>query len=400
MECLSSTPGKVFGLFFLVFSASAVQATTNCSGTLSGTHSDVIVNGVACVLDGADVQGSVLVDSGGSLVATGGTQILGSIQAQSGGDVQLDQVTVVGEVKLLNSGNVIVGDLADVKYLNVEASGNVEVRGIVGGIESKGSGGIKLDGATLFPGGLIVESASGAVEICGSSIGDGIGVVLGAGDVLVEASTQCAASTITGSLKVEKGTGNVRVVGATVNNGDLIVVEQMGSVFLEGVSLSDVNVEKGFGDVTFQNVVTDSDVKIVENGGDVNISGSWLGSAVDVSLNNNVVFYGNASQYEVVSISGNQGSVVVDSNCDFVLTINGNQGVTVANNNETDAALAGAACNNADGLGVTYVEVNQNTGSVLIDNNIGQFLTCSSNASTPTGSGNVFVLTDGQCVGL
>ena len=400
MECLSLTPGKVFGLSFLVFSASAVQATTNCSGTLSGTHSDVIVNGVACVLDGADVQGSVLVDSGGSLVATGGTQILGSIQAQSGGDIELGEATVVGEVKLLNSGNVIVGDLADVSNLKVEASGDVEVRGIVGGIESKGSGGIKLDGATLFPGGLIVDSASGAVEICGSSIGDGINVVLSIGDVLVEASMQCAASTVTGSLEVEKGTGNVRVVGATMTGSDLVVVEQTGSVFLEGVSLSDVKVEKGFGDVTLQDVETDSDTKIVEGDGDVNISGSWLGSSVDVSLNNNVVFYGNASQYEVVSISGNQGSVVVDSNCDFVLKIDGNQGVTVTGNNETDAALAGAACNNADGLGVTFVEVSQNTGSVVIDNNVGQFLTCSNNTFPPTGSGNIFVLTDGQCDGL
>lgn len=60
MEHSVLTLTNTVGLFLLAFGASVSQASTNCSGTLSGTHNDVIVDGASCTLSGATVWGLCL----------------------------------------------------------------------------------------------------------------------------------------------------------------------------------------------------------------------------------------------------------------------------------------------------------------------------------------------------
>ena len=115
---------------------------------LTGSYADVIVNGTSCTLDGATVNGSVLVSSGGTLIANNDTNVFGSVQVDAGGDIDLDNVTVLGDVTLKDSNDVTVGTNATIGTLKVEKSGEVNANGAIGSIESKESGRIRLAGAT------------------------------------------------------------------------------------------------------------------------------------------------------------------------------------------------------------------------------------------------------------
>ena len=348
---------------------------------LSGSYADVIVNGTSCTLDGATVNGSVFVSSGGTLTATGGTEVFGRIEVDSGGNIDLPDVTVLGNVTLMDSNDVTVGSATNIGSLKLDKSGAIVASGAIASIESRESTGISLIGASVFPGSVSMKLANGSLVICGSTIEGVVKVVSTTGHVLAEAS--CGASTIDGSVVVEKGTGNVRLVGATLAAGDLNVIEQTGEVLVEDTSLSDLKVNKITGNVTLQNVITDSDTTIANNGGDVTINESMLGSDVGITSNNAVTVTGNDFSLEDVMISKNGGPVFFDSNFNLSLRIIENIGVTVSGNAFTDA------------------EISKNIGDVSIENNTGEKLNCSDNSLAPTGSGNTITeLTDGQCTGF
>ncbi len=348
---------------------------------LPGSYADVIVNGTSCILDGATVNGSVFVSSGGTLTATGGTEVFGRIQVDSGGNIDLSDVTVLGSVTLKESNDVTVGSTTNIGSLKLEKSGAIVASGTIASIESKDSTGINLIGATIFPGSVSMKFANGSLVICGSTIEGVVNVVSTTGHVLAEAS--CGASTIDGSVAVEKGTGNVRFVGATLAAGDLNVIEQTGEVLVEDTSLSDLKVNKVTGNITLQNVITDSDTTIANNGGDVTINESMLGSDVGITSNGAVTITDNNFSLEDVMISNNSGPVFFDGNVNLSLRIIENIGVTVSGNTFTDA------------------EVSKNIGGVSIEGNTGEKLNCSDNSLAPTGSGNTITeLTDGQCAGF
>jgi len=399
MERFTLPLAATVSLSLLVLGTSVSQASTNCSGALGGTHNDVIVNGTSCTLNGATVLGSVLVNSGGTLIATGGTTVNGSIQVDSGSNIDLDNVRVLGDVSLLNSADVTVGTLATIGTLKLENSGAVNASGNIGSIESKDSWGVKLDGAMVSPGGVNLEFASGPLEICGSTLNDRVNVVSTTGDVLIESSLSCEASTINATVMVEGGSGNVRLVGTlTTTPGDLLVTEQNGNVFLKDVALSDVLVEKTLtGNVTLQNVITDSDISITNNA-HITINGTTFGSSIEINENSGVTVTDNSASLEQVLISGNTGPILVARNCDLMLTVIENDDVTIINNNQVDAITAGATCNTG-GFGLTYVEVNKNTSAVSVINNTGVLLTCTDNSPAPIGSNNTFTFTDKQCIG-
>lgn len=404
---------------------------------LTGSHADVLVNGTSCTLDGATVYGSVLVDGGTVTTTANGASILAGVKVTSGGDITLTAVSVLGAISLEQSGSLVVdgnstvagisikesGDLTIGTFASsgevlVEKSGDVDVNGSVASILSKESGGVRLTDARVFPGGVTMALSSGALEICGTEIGvnsdtqtDGSGgvYVLESGDVLAVADESCGPSEIEGAVIVKKGTGDVRFAGATLNS-DLIVSEQVGHVEVDGsgcdpldppcATVSDVLVQKSTGDITLRSVTTDSDTTIKDNDGNVTVDSSTLGSDVRIQFNGWVELTNNSFSLEDVLISGNEGPVLMDRNCDMRLSITENSDVMITNNNAEAAAAAGAVC--TSGFGFTDADITKNTGGVLFENNTGEGLFCSDNDPAPVqgSTGNVITFSDGQCAGF
>ncbi len=119
-----------------------------------------------------------------------------------------------------------------------------------------------------------------------------------------------------------------------------------------------------------------------------------------IQFNGWVDLTNNSFSLEDVLISGNDGPVLIDRNCDMRLTITENNDVTITNNNAEDAGAAGAVC--ASGFGFTDADVTKNTGGVLIENNTGEGLSCSDNDPAPVeaSAGNAITFSDGQCAGF
>ena len=416
-----------------------------------GTFDDVIVRR-SCTLSGTTVRGSVMVSNRASLTLTGGTEVRGNVLVNSGGAITVGAATVLGDVSLLDSGNLSLGAGASLGSVRVEKSGSISMNGgsvasieskesngitltdatVVGGvtmekstgalsvdggsvasIASRESGGIGVANAKVFPGGVTLQKSTGSLVLCGSEIGlntdldpetddlgqgsGGITVFETTGDVLLVESGSCASSRMRGSVAVAKGTGHVRLVGATLDSGDLSVFDQQGDVEVDGASLSDILIEKTTGGhVSLRDVTTDSDTTIAGNQGDVVIDSSTLGSDVGIASNGSVAIRGNSFALEDVLVSKNRGPVVIERNCDLTLSILENAHVVIANNNPTDASAAGATC--TSGFGLTDVDVSKN-GNVSIVGNTGELLKCSDNGSI-SGADNDFTFTDGQCAGF
>ena len=436
----SAITKQLVAALILVFGTSAVFAQNvepiDCDGhVLRGAYEDVSIAGTTCTLDGATIYGSVFVHGGTLYTTANGATILGGVHLIYADDVTLTAVRVRDEVTLEHSGDLILTGDSSVAVIAIkesgnltidagasagevllEHSGNVAITGTVAGIHSKGSGGVRLTNATVFPGGVTMALASGALEICGSTIGgiDGVykdgsgGVnVLESSDVLVVAEGSCGTSQIEGAVIVKKGVGQLRLVGAALHS-DLIVAEHVGDVEIDGSgcddaiarcgAVSDVNVEKVTGDVTLRSLTTDSDTTVVSTEGRVTITGSTLGSDVRLRLNNAVTVAHNSFALEDVLIAKNKGPVLFDRNCDGRLTITENENVFITNNNANDAAAVGADCQS--GFGFSDTDVSKNLGSVLISNNTGEGLYCADNDSVPSGAGNSITFSDGQCAGF
>ena len=279
-----------------------------------------------------------------------------------------------------------VGAAADIGALKVEKSGAVDVSGAVSSIESKESDMVTLDGAIVFPGSVAISKGTGGLEICSSTIEGEVKVTGTEGNIAVGITADgdnCGASTIDGTVSVEKGTGDVSLVGGELTAGDLIVIEQTGDVTVDGILLSDVKVEKITGHIMLLGIETDSDTTVADNEGDVTIAESMLGSDVSIISNLAVAVTDSNFSFEDVFVGSNAGPVVLDRNTDLNVAIIENNAVTVTNNTFTDA------------------DISKNTGGVFIDNNGGEVLKCFDNNPAPTGSGNTITeLADGQCAGF
>jgi len=404
------------GLLLLWAAAAPAQnvQTVRCRNNvpLRGMYADVTVaNGVSCTLDGALVFGSVLVSGRGTLTAKNGTEVRGSVQVNSGGNITLAATNVLGGVILDQSGNLSVKSGSTLANISMKKSGYLTIENsAVTDVLSTESGNVTVTNARIFPGGVTMKLSNGSLTLCGSEIGfnseteqegsGGVSMLETTGNLLADAGF-CDPSGIQGSVVVEKGTGNVRLVGAALN-GDLAVIEQTGDVVVDGstcngcATVGDVKVEKGkSGDITLKAVRTDSDATISENNGNVTIESSSLGSDVSISRNKKVVVKKNSFSLEDVHISGNGGPIEIDSNCDMRLTVNENSGaVTISNNNVPDAQNAGVTC--TSGFGFSDADVTKNTGGVSIKYNTGEGLFCSDNNPAPTVSGNTITFA-GQC---
>ena len=361
--------------------ANYLNNCVTCNGTLSGTFfSDVIVSGGTCTLDGATITASVQVSGNGKLIAKGGSLIQGGIQVENGGKITLEDVMVLGDVSLKESGNVIINSNAAINGLKLEKSGNIVANGgNIGNIEAKESGSIKLTDSTVFPGGVSMEKGTTLVAK-GATIEGSINVVENNGNISVQSSTT-QVSILNGSISVGKGTGNVTVRDAIMASGDLGVVEQEGNVLVINGTLSDIKIEKIKGNVTLKQVTTDSDSQIGDNDGDIFINRSSFTGDVEIKLNKAVTVKNSSFSLEDISIIGNQGPILIRNNKELGLSVSENNAVTIEKNK------------------VTSLEISKNTGGTTINNNSGEDLICSDNSPAPSGSGNDFEFTDGQCAG-
>ena len=346
---------------------------TLCTGILSGTHDDILVEGGNCTLQNATINGSVMVNNGGKLTVSGGTTINGSIQAENGGNINVNSGTVLGDVSLKNSNNITVGSGANINSLKLEKSGKITASGNIGDIEAKESKAILLNGAIIFPGGIAMEKGSGSLTVQNATIEGSIKVVETDGTIAVNSGSQ-----FEGSITIEKGKGKVNLEGTTFASGDLIVVEQEGNITAQNSTFSDIKVEKSKGKIILRNLITDSDTFIGENDGDVVIENSSFTGDVEIKSNQAVKVKQNSFSLEDISISNNNGLVRIINNKDLGLSVTENKNVIIKNNT------------------VTSLEVSKNSGSVTINNNRGEELGCADNSSLNC-SGNSFQEATGQC---
>lgn len=400
--------GLATGLSLLVLGTTAVHADTICSGIIGGTHDNVIVDGTSCTLNGAFVNGNIIVSNGGTLDTTrNGAEVLGAVQVDGGGDISFDASTLYSGVALNQSGNLSISGSTVVGVVSITSSGEVilESGASVSGIQNLGSLGVSLSDASV-PGGISMTLANGSLVACGAAIG-GSGIFMSQtnGSMIMQGGAKgCASSEVDdGSISVQKGTGDVLIAGAVLF--DLIVLDQVGDVvisdtrFMTGAPLSDFSVTRLTGNVSVDGITTDSDVTVTESTGSVTITGSGLGGDAIISSNGGVTVTKSSFALEDVSITGNTGPILVDRNCDLNLTVLENNNVTISNNSEAAAGKAKVDCN-LDGFGLTNVIVDKNTGGVSIVKNTGELLSCADNDPAPTGSGNSFTITNGQCAGF
>ena len=91
--------GRLAVLLLLASAASAAQ--TLCTGDLRGTHVDVVVNGTACTVNSATIQGNIEVIYGGTLTLQGDTIVEGNVEADSAGDVTITAGSVLGSITVV-----------------------------------------------------------------------------------------------------------------------------------------------------------------------------------------------------------------------------------------------------------------------------------------------------------
>ena len=364
------------------------SAQMACNGVLSGIiNNDVTCTG-DCVLDGATISGNVLCSTG-MLLAKGSSSISGNLLVDGAVTrVELDAVTVLGVVEVLNANSlneIVIQQAATLNSLNVDNSpANVDVSGVLNTIELVNAGNLAADDLTTT-GGILVKGGSGFIEICGSSIGGGLSVEEHSGDVNVDATiVSCDPSTITGGIIVQKGSSDVTVRGANLPSGDIIILENTGTIILDQVQVSDLKLTQNTGALSLSTVATDSDVQITGHMG--NILLSTLNVSGDANINNvegMVTLIDSNFNLEDISITLVTQDVTVQNNTNLTLTVEVVDGaVLITQNTITDA------------------NVNKNTGGVEISNNNIITLSCSDNTPAPTGSGNNIDSPDGQCATL
>jgi hypothetical protein len=370
----------------------------SCSGTLTGNYDEVTVpTSGACTLRGATVRGSVFVSNAAEFTATGSTTIFGNVEASGAEKVTLQNVVISGGFTAENTNIVRTGQAATVTSIQLNHVNSANIGGVINSFGMKDTGSVTFSNATISSA-VSSEFSRGNVRLCGSTLLDGISILSGTGHFTAVTTADCPASSINGTISLQKGFGNMIITGASVENADLLVLDQQGFVKLTGITLSDVNVERITGTVDLIQVQTDSDVKFSETG-HVSLLSAEIGS--DISANHVASFSmkKSSSSSEVLSIFNVDGQVHISETCDVNLNITEGGAVTLHNNSEVAAVAAGATCN-GDGLGLESVEITKNAGAISVTNSTGESLTCADNTLTPSGGGNSFGFASGQCAAI
>ncbi len=218
----------------------------------------------------------------------------------------------------------------------------------------------------------------------GANIEGGISFSQVNGHLKVVAGMNCAKTFLDdGAIEVNKGTGNVNIVGADVIASDVLVKEQKGNVNVKNAAVSDVTISLLDGNALLEDLKVDSDASFSDVTGTVNVRGSTFEGDMKVENNNIVKLHGNNFGLEDVIVHGNKGKVTITKNIDFSIVLSENNGVAFHENN------------------ARVVEINKNKNFVKINKNTVLSMFCSDNTPPPTGSGNtVEVSSSGQCAGF
>lgn len=247
-------------------------------------------------------------------------------------------------------------------------------------MSSNFSGDILVDGGAIGGGGIGVSQGAGDISLCSATVAGEVKLSQNNGDLIASTTGGCTESQITGSVSVEKGTGDVDLNGARIESGDVLVVEQTGNVQISNSIISDITVTKLMGAITVSNTDADSDATISDVSGVVKIMGSRFEGDVSITSSAGAEVLNTDFGLEVVTIEGNSGPVVFNDNTNFSVILTENDDVTVNNNMGRVAS------------------VTKNTGGVSITGNTFTELSCVDNTPSPTGAGNtVTILASGQC---
>ena len=384
------------------------SAQAACNGILTGTFNNGItcVGGGNCTLDGATVFGNAICSTG-TLLATGNSLITGSVLLDDQVTrAELDAVTVLGAVQVTNADvltELVITELANVGAVTVNNAPNTEVRvgGTVQGLDLDNSGDL-IANNLMTNATVSIKGTTGLVDFCGSFLG-GLLVEQHTGNIEINANTlSCDQTIINGGLSATKGSGQVRVIGATLPNGDFIVSEYTGDIILQDIpSVSDIKSEKNIGSVTMASVIVDSDTIIIEQVGDivlqdVDFSGDFAVTGVDGNIaiedlntagdfiikeiDGAIILQDSTFAFEDASIVLVTETVEILRNSDLSLSVEEINGeVTVIDNT------------------ITNGKINKNTGGVVINNNVFTTLSCTDNTPAPIGSNNTVTFGDGQC---
>lgn len=357
---------------------------------------NVVADSGVCWLENVNITGSVQVGAGAALITTGQVMVSGSITAVGSTEVDVRGVLrVLGGFSAADVGRVHVGPSATMGIVSLSNVAAFKASGSMTSINAMGGGPIVLTGAKVLGGGIVRRgtvggSAGGPAQdltICGSTVMGGIMMSETTGNLNAVVTAACAPSELTGTVMVDKGTGNIKIVGNAMRAADVIIGEQNGNVLLADAVASDLSITRVSGSVQLIRVLADSDSALSMILGDIMMQGSTLGGDMLMTGNKNIRLAGNNLGNEMLTITANRGRVVVVNNNGFSGSISENQGVVFTGNTARGAFIS------------------KNSGPSEISNNklgLGG-LGCDGNVPPPTGGNNTYVALArplGQCANL
>ena len=127
---------------------------------------------------------------------------------------------------------------------------------------------------------------------------------------------------LVGGVMIQLGTSAVTIRGANIQNNDLDILQNAGTIVLDQLQLSDLNLEKNMGTLNISSVNTDSDSTIIEHTGDILLTNvAFIGDAIIKDVEGSVVLADSDISLEDVSVILVSEDVTVDNNVDPNLTV-------------------------------------------------------------------------------
>lgn len=389
-------------------------ADTECTGTLGGntiTNDVVVPEGASCTL-ATSVTGSVSIGKGSSFTSTGDITVNGQITARDAGSVVLGgalkaiggvevfgatgftvsanangggvsvlntpTVNIQGAVSILDvldAATVTIGANASPASVFVDQVANTNFKGNTSSLQVSGNGTLVVDGGSITGGGLLRTSGTGDVTVCGGTVQGGIEFSSVTGKLTIVASATCPAASISGTINVAGGAGDIKIADAKMVGADVLVSGRSGNVELINLALSDVGITNLVGSLTM-NSMADSDTTIDGVSGAISVSGfKTEGDFAILNPGSSVTVKDSDFGLEDVSVKGAGGVVSITNNKNIGLTLEENTQVTVTGNTGTDVNLS-------------------KNGQVTFNGNTFDSVVCSDNTAV-TGSGNTIGFGDG-----
>jgi hypothetical protein len=312
--------------------------------------------GMACRLTGTIVRGSVQVQPGGILLASG-VQVAGSVQGDLATHVQVTGTAsrVTGNIELEGGGSAALQGL--------QTGGDIFINGLSN---------VVLVRNTRVAGNVQLFDGTGGGEVSGNRI---TGNLQCTGNIPAPLASNNTAASIEDQCLPGGGitppppplTGNVTCVGLTIGaiRLDSVIVPDNASCTLVGTILNG-NVEVG------------ANARLIAEG--VNVTGGLTSDG--------------AAELQLGGTSTIGGSVQVQRGDAATIA-----GAVIRGDLQIDA-MPGAVSASANQV-TGNLQVIANRGGVALNGNrMGGVMQCKDNLPAPTGSGNVATLKEDQCLGL